>query len=296
MFDHYYTRPVPYHCFNGIKDGEASRTGLFNLFASHELTGLFSSYEFWSDLTAAILDHYLNVFLSSNQIVDGLARYIHFDRDNSVWVIDDNAPLEAFASALAGKFTETEATFLVMTQQNLNIVEFTDIDRNVYGARSATRNYDKVEIDVTNGQTVLTDVLGARSFSHVIADRTNIRGGGTDTDTKGIAGFNSSSFNDADRNTRVEAQRTDTIGGGTDTDTEATTTDTHTTGQSQDNTTTKARQDTEAFATYTDVLNHTKHIVLSPDAYFAIQKEMADYNLYASVMDAVKGTICKGVW
>ena len=157
-------------------------------------------------------------------------------------------------------------------------MEFSDIDRNVYGARSATRNYDKVEIDVTNGATTLTDVLGARSSSHVIAQRTN---------THGVYGFNSSSVSNAEQ---------DVIGGGTDTDSENSVTDTHTTGQSLDNTTTKAREDTEAFTSYTDVLTHTKHIVLSPDAYFEIQKEMADYNLYASVMGAVKATMCKGVW
>lgn len=269
-----------YKVLNGLKRNtgglETTYTGLFDLLGAY--TEAFSGYDFWSDLTVALLDPYLNHFLKDCLLVDDISGQIKYDNNTGIYTIDADFDLEALAYALAAKFTETEATFKVMSQQNLNIVQYIDIDQNVYGARSATRNYGKVTLDITNGQRTLTDT---------IAQRSNTLGGGTDTTTQAVQGFNSSSWSDSDKSTTVEAQRTNTVGGGIDTHVEA---------QSTDKQETAAREDGESFTSYTDTLTHTKHLVLSPDAYFEIQKEMADYNLYVSVRDAVMDTVTKGVW
>ena len=72
--------------------------------------------------------------------------------------------------------------------------------------------------------------------------------------------------------------------------------DTHTTAQYADKQETAARTDSEGYSSYVDALDMTRHIILSPDAYFEIQKEMAEYNLYASVRDAVRDTVTTGRW
>lgn len=270
--------PRRYKVFNGLKEGNAVYTGLFSIFTAKSLTSLFSGYDFWSDITSAILDPYLNTFLADNYLQDALAKYISYDNNTGIYTLEDDAPIEMLAYALAGKFTETEATYQVMTQENLNIVEYIDTDRNVMGAQKTTSNYDKVTIDITNGATQLTDNYAAQ---------TNTVGGGTDTSTQAVAGFNSSDFSNSQRTTDVIAQRSNTNGAHIDT---------HSTLQSADKNETAAREDTIDYDSYTDVLTHTRHIVLSPDAYFQIQKEMADYNLLVTVREAVAETFCKGVW
>lgn len=278
MFE--YHRRRKFSVFNGLRyqaqGGEIESLGFFNLLYNY--WDLFSGYDFWSDLTATLLDPYLDHFLKDCLLLDDIADKISYNNNTGIYTLEDSSIIQYIAQALAAKFTETEATFKVMSQQNLNIVQYIDIDQNVYGARSATRNYDKVTLDITNGQRTLTDT---------IAQRSNTLGGGTDTTTQAVQGFNSSSWSDSDKSTTVEAQRTNTVGGGIDT---------HVDAASTDKQETAAREDTEDFTSYTDTLTHTKHLVLSPDAYFEIQKEMADYNLYVSVRDAVMDTVTKGVW
>lgn len=286
--------PRQYRAFKGITDGETTRAGLFALLSAHDYS--FASYDFWSDLTAAFLDNYLNVFLKSSWLADFVARGIDYDNNTGIWSVNDKMDLAELYGAFMGKFTETEAAYNVMTQQNLNIVSFNDVDQNVYGAKTTTRDYGKVEIDITNGSQTITDVFGQALTTNVYANRTDTLGEKTDTDTKTVSAFNSSDWENANKTTSVSGQQQNTRGGGTDTSTAGEHTDTHTNGQQQNNQTTKARQDTEGIATYTDTLTHTRHIVLSPDKYFEIQKEMADYNLYRSVADAVIETVTKGVW
>lgn len=319
-----------YKAFKGITDGDTTRAGLFALLSAKGAN--FSGFDFWNDLTAAFLDHYLNHELRSALLQGQIARGITYDFDTKKYSVNDNLDTSELIGYLMGKFTETQAEFSVMSQENLNIVSFNDIDQNVYGAKSTTRNYGKVTIDITNGQKQLTDIFGAvdesdiyaqlqdthvhgaQETTNVIANRTNQDGGGTDTTTRAVMGFNSDQFSDSEKSTNVIASRSNTIGGGTDTSTLATYTDTdtrgqhtdrhteqsrtdmHTDAQSTDKHETAARTDSEGIATYTDTLTHTRHIVLTPDKYFEIQKEMADYNLYKSVLDAVRESVTKGVW
>ena len=293
-----YYNPKQYKVLNGLHDGASTRTGLFNLFDGHSLTSLFSGYEFWSELTAAILDPYLNTFLESIQLSGPLARLIRYDHDNKYWYLIDGSEsaLAGLAYALAGKFTETEATFLVMSQEHLNIVEYIDQDKKTWGAKTTNRNYGKVTIDITNGATTLTDNYASRTDTNTIASRTNTTTASTDTTTNTVSAFNSSGWENANKSQLDKGATSETMGGGQDTILRGGGQDTHTTAQYADKQETAARTDSEGYTSYIDTVDMTRHIVLSPDAYFQIQKEMADYNLLKSVRDAVMETVTKGVW
>lgn len=355
-----------YKAFKGITDGDTTRAGLFALLLAKGAD--FSGFDFWSDLTAAFLDAYLNRSLRECVLMDDIAHGISYDHDTKKYSINSYFDATELIGYLMGKLTETEATYKVMTQESLNIVSFNDVDSNVYGKKTINRDYDKVTIDITNGQKVLTDVFaqdqltkqygafdtdydykqlqrtlhygeevdtlvyGQRVTNNLYAQRTNTKGSETDTNTKSVQGFNSSGWSNAEKNENVQGQRQDIQGGGTDTVTNMTYTDTdtrsvhedtdttaahkdtisekqhtdtetrgqrqdtHTNSQSADKHETAARKDQEEVQTYTDTLTHTRHIVLSPDKFFAIQKEMADYNLYRSVLDAVRESVTKGVF
>ena len=360
-----------YKAFKGITDGNTTRAGLFALLLAKGAD--FSGFEFYSDLTAAYLDAYLNRALRECVLMDDISHGISYDHDTKKYSINSYFDATELIGYLMGKLTETEATYKVMTQEDLNIVSFNDVDTNVYGKKTINRDYDKVTIDITNGQKVLTDVFaqdqltkqfgafdtdydykqlqrtlqygedvdtllyGERVTNNLYAERTNTdavgsQGDPDDTTTRSVQGFNSSGWSNAEKTTVHTALRTHTLGGGTDTVTNMTYTDTdtrsqhtdtdttaahkdtitekqhtdtetraqrqdtHTNSQSADKHETAARKDTEEIQTYTDTFTKTRHIVLSPDKYFEIQKEMADYNLYKSVLDAVRESVTKGVW
>lgn len=364
--------PIQYRAFKGIKDGASTRAGLFALLTAKGAD--FSDFTFFSDLTQAFLDAYLNRSLRECFLMDDIAAGITYDPTSGIYSINSSFDVTELIGYLQGKLTETQAIYDVMTQEDLNIVSFNDVDTNVYGKKTINRDYDKVTIDITNGQKKLTDVFAQdkttnlygnfdtdydyaqdkstlvygqveQRMDYAQAVTNNLYAARTNTDeqgeqgshtgdvvTKGIAGFNSSSFSDSEKTTTKLDKMTHTLGGGTDTvtkmphlDTNTTLqhtdtdtrdahkdtitakqhtdtvtrdgrTDTHTNDASSDKHETAARQDKEEVQTYTDTLTHTRHIVLSPDKFFAIQKEMADYNLYASVLDAVRESVTKGVW
>lgn len=360
-----------YKVFKGITDGNTTRAGLFALLSAKGAD--FSGFNFWSDLTASFLDAYLNRALRNALLMDDISKGITFDKETKKYSINTDFDANELIYYLMGKFTETEATYNVMTQENLNIVTFNDMDTIVHGKKTTNRDYDKVTVDITNGQKVLVDAFAQDKMTNVfgafdtdydyaklektllygldettltygervtdaeIAQRTNTdtvgeQGDTEDTTTKSVQGFNSASWNNAEKTAVHTAKRTHTLGGGTDTTTAYTYDDTNSRAQHEDTDTTKAhkdtvtekqhtdtetrdsrtdmhthqasadksetaaRQDKEEIQTYTDTITRTRHIVLSPDKFFEIQKEMADYNLYKSVLDAVRESVTKGVW
>ena len=87
----------------------------------------------------------------------------------------------------------------------------------------------------------------------------------------------------------TDASRTDTVTG-------AQHTDTATRNQRTDTETDAAKKDTQTIKAYTDTERHTKHIVLSPDKYFEIEKEMAELGVYDLMTQAVRDTMLLNVW
>lgn len=320
----------PYRALRGITDGAYTRGGLFALLTAHNVD--FSGFAFWGEITQTILDNYLNNTLRSCGLIDRVSEFIEYDKTDKIYKVKSSFPFEEIGDALIGDFVNLEGLFELMTADNLDILSYNDVDTNVYGKKEIVRDYDKVIIDVVNGQRQLTDVMGtqetefdnkqytdqttygAKHEETKTASRTNTQGGGTDTDTHAVMGFNSQQFSDADKNTKVYAQRQNTQGGGTDefdtnqvidslqhgahkdVTTAKTYTDTHTDAQSTDKSTTGERSDAETVKTYTDTLTHTKHIVMPREIWFNIQKEIADFDIYPEVRKIVSNIVCKGVW
>ena len=98
--------------------------------------------------------------------------------------------------------------------------------------------------------------------------------------------------------TLTTAQHTDTVtdAAHTDTLTSGQHTDTLTRSEREDVETRAARRDTEQIKAYVDTERHTKHIIISPEKYYAIEKELADIGVYDLMRDAVRETMLLCVW
>lgn len=184
---------------------------------------------------------------------------------------------------------------------------------DVHGAQSVTRNYDKVEITVqraqdthlkgaesgTNGSTVTNKVypLGASDFvndTQSTTSGTTSTTARTDTDTWG----NQDTTTKARTDGESRATYTDTSTDAQHSDSSSTQqyTDTSTDAQHTDTRSTIAKQDKQTIKAYVDTERHTKHIVISPEKYYQIEKELADIGVYDLMRDAVKETMLLCVW
>lgn len=191
-----------------------------------------------------------------------------------------------------------------------------------YGAKLNTKQYARVEVTVTRDMdthvigATQTDTdatttnklypLGAAAYvddTQSITDQTVTTNSQSNTDTWGDQETATAARTDTD----ADALHTDTTTGKlhtdtttetlhTDTTTEALHTDTTTRAARTDTETKAARKDTETIKTYTDTEQHVKHILIAPEKFFEIEKELADIGVYDLMLDAVKETMLLSVW
>lgn len=184
---------------------------------------------------------------------------------------------------------------------------------DVHGAQSATRNYDKVVVTVereqdshvtgaesgTTGETVTNKVypLGASAYvedTQSISSGTTSTNARTDTDTWG----DQESTTAAREDTEGRAAYTDTSTDASHSDSSSTQsyTDTSTDAQHTDTKSTIAKQDKQTVKAYVDTERHTKHIIISPEKLYEINKELVEIGAYDLMLEAVKETMLLEVW
>lgn len=200
-----------------------------------------------------------------------------------------------------------------------------------YGSRVQKKDYDKVVVDITHGDdthviglahsstsNTTTNKLYPLGASDYVNDTQQIISGTADSDAQ----TNRDTFGNvknetaarADKETtqaytdtetsvlhtdvKRDAEKTDTATHGAHTDvvTDAAHTDTETRATRTDTETDAAKKDTQTVKAYTDTERHTKHIVISPEKYFEIEKELADIGAYDLMLEAVKETMLLSVW
>lgn len=202
-----------------------------------------------------------------------------------------------------------------------------------HDAVTVRKDYDRVVVDVTHdgndthvigaGTTTATHKLfplGAASFVNDTQDETGTlqqtntdsyakvttdTGSRIDVETTGAHDVKESAIlhtdvvRDAEKtDTRTSGAHTDVVtdAAHTDTLTEGQHTDTETRNQRTDTETDSAKKDTTTINAYVDTERHTKHIIISPEKYYQIEKELADIGVYDLMRDAVKETILLCVW
>lgn len=123
--------------------------------------------------------------------------------------------------------------------------------------------------ETTFGAQQVTNIVGAQSNSNVYGAReiTNIKGGQENSTVHG-AQENTKTFGKTSNETKARA-------------------DAETRG---------AHTDNESISAYIDTKNRTKVLILSPEKYYMILKELADKNIYTLFADAVNGCFLSDVF
>lgn len=184
---------------------------------------------------------------------------------------------------------------------------------NVHGAQSVTRDYDRVVVTLsreddthivgaahtegTGSRTGLVYPLGASAY---VDDTKQTESTEQDTDEQ----TNTEKYGDQETTTAARQDEeskgaytdTESSAAKTDTESEAAKTDTESSAAKTDRESSTARKDTEEIKAYTDTERRTRFIVISPDKYFEISKELADIGVYDLMKCAVKDTMLLNVW
>lgn len=129
-----------------------------------------------------------------------------------------------------------------------------------HGEKEITRGYGERENTTLYGQQQITNVNGAQTQNNVYGaqEKTNVYGSQSDSDVYG-----------AQENTRSYGKTSNETKTRTDTETKG------------------AHTDTETVSAFIDTKTRTKIILLSPEKYFEIQKELASKNIYTLFADAI---------
>jgi len=153
-----------------------------------------------------------------------------------------------------------------------------------------------VDSTTTTNQQTNTDQWGDQETS--TAARQDTEGHALYTDTEGKAAYMDATLELQHTDTATRDEHTDvhSVDQHTDVTEDATHTDTTTSAAHTDTKTRGERRDTEQIRAYTDQETHVKHIVISPEKYYEITKELAEIGVYDLMKDAVKETMLLCVW
>lgn len=162
------------------------------------------------------------------------------------------------------------------TQDNTNTLQQTNTD-----------TWGKVTTETDGRTDAETTAAKTDTESTLLHTDVETKAAHTDTHTRGA---HTDVVTDAAHTDVVtDASRTDTVTGSQHTDTA-------TRSQRTDTETDAAKKDTQTIKAYTDTERHTKHIIISPEKYYAIEKELADIGVYDLMKDAVRETMLLCVW
>lgn len=265
---------------------------------------------FLNDITLNLMDSYIKNEISKMIINSNWASFLSWDKDRKDFIINsdfyDSAKYALYSYLLKSqKFYDfMNINFKSITAQESEMLSF--------GAKEEEKNYDKVIVEVERendttqygqtqrtlqyGATQQTNSYGATSKTNTIGQQTNTSGTvhskhpfdlGNDVylgDTKD----DTNTQNGQRQDTEQETQHSDTISEiqHSDTDTNNQHTDTNTYGDITN--TTNERKDTSLIKAHVDTKTKTKVVILSPEKYYEIEKELVCYNVYELLLNSVK--------
>lgn len=254
-----------------------------------------------NDITETLLDAYLYQQIRTCAALNQWAKYATWNRAANKVLVDPDF-YDAFAAALYVSLLQAQNFDASILTYDFKSISKQDQKQFIHGTKKTTRNYDKVTLEIKREQDKRTigereDTIGQRQDT--LGSRTDNATPGQETITNKLYPLGASAYVDDTQTITTALQSSSTIGQQINTAGEQN----NTTGEqeiTQDygdvTNETKAREDTEEITTYTDTENHTRHVIITPEKYFEIQKELVSINAYTLILDAVYKTFSKGVW
>lgn len=280
----------------------------------------YTDITFLNELTANLMDAYLYNELSDSLVLKRWKHYLVWDKAEnrfeikSAFYADFAAAVYAYLAKKQRWWELAQTNFESLSATDIKTIEHglkeTDMDygatqetnqygqkqrTDLHGAQSATRNYDKVVVTVEREQD--SHVTGAESgsSSETVTNKVFPLGAAAYVDDTQSSSSGTTSAQ-ARTDTDTWGDQESTTAAREDTEGTAAYTDTSTDAQHTDTKSTIAKQDKQTVKAYVDTERQTKHIIISPEKLYDINKELVEIGAYDLMLEAVRETMILGVW
>lgn len=277
------------------------------------------SLDILNEVTISMLDPFLFNKLSELKALGQWDAYMIWDPTTKKYLLKREFYAD-FVGALYVELMQSDKANDTILGYSWKAISAQEQEQIVYGTKETQRDYDKVVVEIkrgndTEGATARTDTHDFDAYidTHANTARTDTQdiGARSDTETPGqitttnkLYPLGASAFIDDTQSITSQLQTsrsqgvqqnqnvtgamtvTDNMGAQKTTDVTGAQTTTRTWGDQTHET--DARTDTEEIKTHTDTKTRTKVIMISPEKYFEIQKELAAQNAYTLFADAVR--------
>ena len=288
----------------------------------------YTDFDFLNEVTMNLMDMFLHNEIGLMLTSGRWNSFLHWDKESGTYKINsefyDSAKYSIYAYLIkTQKFFElTQIDYKSFSATEMKTISYglketeNDYDKVVveinrendttqYGQNQRTLLYGQNQRTLLYGATQQTNLYGATSETNSIGQQIN---SSTNTHSKHPFDLSANTYlgDTKDENSVTNGSRqdgksttshtdtiselthtdTDTTATRTDTDTVATHTDTNTYGDITN--TTDARKDTVKIKAHIDTETKTKVVILSPDKFFEIEKELINYGVYNLLLESVK--------
>lgn len=278
-----------------------------------------------NDLSSVIVDSFLYNELKERIILSRWKKYLKWDETRKEFVIKPDFYTEAVVAiyvylAKKEKFFDILSTnFSSLSANETEVINYgSKLRSNQHGQKQKTNVFDRVVVELSKGAE--THTKGSHTDTETKATFTDTENIGTHTDNESVgaqtngttrtesiypfdaqtwvndnktdeqitngAQSNSTTFG-AQSNSTVHGEqgKTNIYGASTDMNTFGKTT--NETKNRTDTETDSAYTDNETISAHIDSKTRTKVLILSPEKYFEIQKELSEKNIYTLFSEAV---------
>lgn len=218
-------------------------------------------------VTLSILDDFIFNTISEKDVLSRWRAYL-----------DENGRILPTFYAVASS-TFTPYLLHANNEYDLKLEEFKsltaqEVETMVYGAESEETEYGQVRIVLQRGND--TTQTGARTDTATVSSE-------TDTTTDSVMPFDANTY---------QPQKKSDFDKGDETTESVTGAQTSTNTYGDHTTTTASRTDEKSKATHTDTKTTGRVVIMSPEKYFEVQRELADIGAYSLIERAVDSCFC----
>lgn len=218
-------------------------------------------------VTLSILDDFLYNAISEKEVLARWRAYLDNNgRINPEFYTVASSTFTPYLLHAEHEFDLTLADFRSLTAN--------EVETMVYGAESETSDYGQIRIVLQRGND--STQAGARTDTTTVSSE-------TDTTTDSVNPFDAQTF---------QPQKKTDFDKGDETTESTTGAQTVTNTYGDQTNTTSARQDAKSKATHTDTQTTSRVVIMTPEKYFEVQKELANIGAYELIEKAVNRCFC----
>lgn len=235
-------------------------------------------------ITVSILDDFIFNQIGKKLALSQWTKFFDAEKIDPSFYTKATSTLQAFLIRSDKLYELSEYDFRSLSANEIETLVYgAESESYSFGAKSETDNYGQIRITLTRGNDTTT--AGARSDSTTVSSD-------TDTTTDSTYPFDASAFQPKAKSEFAKGDETTETSIGSQTTTQTFGDSTSTTAARSDSKSEAARTDGKTKQSHTDTKTTSRVVIISPEKYFEIMKELTEIDAYNILRDSVDECFC----